>query len=247
MDAAFSGAASAVTGLVFAPLDVADRVAERFGGSRVVTGVTGGVRSTVGGVVGGGTAVVGGFAGRGSGSCAGRVGRRGITRVGEAGRAFAGGVVGGVGSVVGGVAHAGQDVVGGVRAGVRSTSTTLFDQCLFGYTQPCAIRGDKMARAHTPVQSSSRGKRSTLFDSVVGRSSSGTSTSGSGSSASTGGRTSPTGPSAWRRFGRAFRRTIFGVGSSPPMSHWNGLPKKRCRRVVATRALDQLQVRTGSS
>ena len=34
MDAAFSGAASAVTGLVFAPLDVADRVAERFGGSR---------------------------------------------------------------------------------------------------------------------------------------------------------------------------------------------------------------------
>ena len=47
--------------------------------------------------------------------------------VGEAGRAFAGGVVGGVGSVVGGVAHAGQDVVGGVRAGVRSTSTTLFD------------------------------------------------------------------------------------------------------------------------
>ena len=125
MDAAFSGAASAVTGLVFAPLDVADRVAERFGGSRVVTGVTGGVRSTVGGVVGGGTAVVGGSLAAGRALVQGATSGD-LTQVGEAGRAFAGGVVGGVGSVVGGVAHAGQDVVGGVRAGVRSTSTTLF-------------------------------------------------------------------------------------------------------------------------
>jgi hypothetical protein len=121
MDAAFSGAASAVTGLVFAPLDVADRVAERFGGSRVVTGVTGGVRSTVGGVVGGGTAVVGGSLAAGRALVQGATSGD-LTQVGEAGRAFAGGVVGGVGSVVGGVAHAGQDVVGGVRAGVRSTS-----------------------------------------------------------------------------------------------------------------------------
>ena len=121
MDAAFSGAASAVTGLVFAPLDVADRVAEWFGGSRVVTGVTGGVRSTVGGVVGGGTAVVGGSLAAGRALVQGATSGD-LTQVGEAGRAFAGGVVGGVGSVVGGVAHAGQDVVGGVRAGVRSTS-----------------------------------------------------------------------------------------------------------------------------
>ena len=105
--------------------------------------------------------------------------------------------------------------------------------CLYTKTLNTGGAGQDAARAHTPVQSSSRGKRSTLFDSVVGRSSSGSSTSGSGSSASSTGRTSPTGPSAWRRFGRAFRRTIFGVGSSPPINHWKGLPKKRCRRVGA--------------
>jgi hypothetical protein len=123
MDAAFSGAASAVTSIAFAPLDVADRVAERLGGSRVVTGVTGGVRSTVGGVVGGGTAVVGGSlaAGRAlvAGATSGDLGEMGAS-LGEAGGAFASGVVGGVGSVVGGVAHAGSDVIS-IRAGARSS------------------------------------------------------------------------------------------------------------------------------
>ena len=75
---------------------------------------------------GGGTAVVGGSLAAGRALVQGATSGD-LTQVGEAGRAFAGGVVGGVGSVVGGVAHAGQDVVGGVRAGVRSTSTTLFD------------------------------------------------------------------------------------------------------------------------
>ena len=80
-----------------------------------MTGVTGGVRSTVGGVVGAARPSSAGSlaAGRAlvQGATSGDVGQ-----LGEAGRAFAGGVVGGVGSVVGGVAHAGQDVVGGACA-----------------------------------------------------------------------------------------------------------------------------------
>ena len=131
MDAAFSGAASAVTGLVFAPLDVADRVAERFGGSRVVTGVTGGVRSTVGG----------GVVGVGRRSSAGRwplVGlwskaRRRATwarSARRAGRLPGGGRWGVDRLLVGGARW--SHVVGGVRAGVRSTTVSPF--CLFVYT-----------------------------------------------------------------------------------------------------------------
>lgn len=134
MDAAFSGAASAVTSIAFAPLDVADRVAERLGGSRVVTGVTGGVRSTVGGVVGGGTAVVGGSlaAGRAlvAGATSGDLGEMGAS-LGEAGGAFASGVVGGVGSVMGGVAHAGSDVISSASAPGRARRLAKFSVCYF--------------------------------------------------------------------------------------------------------------------
>ena len=73
MDAAFSGAASAVTGLGLRSFGCGGprRGAVRRE-SRVVTGVTGGVRSTVGGVVGGGTAVVGGSLAAGRASCKAR-------------------------------------------------------------------------------------------------------------------------------------------------------------------------------
>jgi len=107
VDAAFAGATTVATSVAFAPLDIADHIAERLGGSKVVTGVTGGVRGVVGGVVGGAVGVVSG------GAAAGRILVQGATSgdlnamgesLGAAGGALAGGVTGAVTSSLSGVA-----------------------------------------------------------------------------------------------------------------------------------------------
>jgi len=128
VEGAFKGASSVATGIAFAPLDAVDSVAEHLGGSRVVAGVTSGVRGVVGGVVGAGASVVGGVGAGGraivrgvtSGSAAGAA--QGFA---DAGGAIAGGVVGAGTAVVGGVVDGGTAAAQGVAAGARSTARSL--------------------------------------------------------------------------------------------------------------------------
>ena len=127
VDAVLGGATGLATTVAFAPLDAADALAEKFGGSRVVEGVTGGVRGVVGGVVGGGVAVVEGVGASGRALVRGATTGNVTQGLGDAATALGGGLVRGVTSSVGGVVDGVGDVAGGVVGGARATASSLAD------------------------------------------------------------------------------------------------------------------------